>query len=152
MAVEEIRAPRVAALEDRGLAVRLGGAVALLLLPCGRDFLAEPLVALGLAAMVERALAGRELQARAALAFAVLAPRTVRRSCARSASCRRSIAAIDDPRARENDHRRYLVLWQAGAVREFGALGLLGALLASAILLTLLLRVARPLVALLRGG
>jgi hypothetical protein len=43
------------------------------LLPYGRDFFTEPLVALGLVAMVERALAGRELQAGAALAFAVLA-------------------------------------------------------------------------------
>ncbi len=43
------------------------------LLPYGRDFFTEPLVALGLVAMLERALAGRELQAGAALAIAVLA-------------------------------------------------------------------------------
>ena len=43
------------------------------LLPYGRDFFTEPLVALGLVAMIERALAGRELQAGTALAFAVLA-------------------------------------------------------------------------------
>ncbi len=42
-------------------------------LPYGRDFFTEPLVALGLVVMVERALAGRGLQAGAALAFAVLA-------------------------------------------------------------------------------
>jgi hypothetical protein len=43
------------------------------LLPYGRDFFTEPLVALGLVVMLERGLAGRELQAGAALAFAVLA-------------------------------------------------------------------------------
>ena len=43
------------------------------LLPYGRDFFTEPLVALGLVVMVERALAGRELQAAVALAAAVLA-------------------------------------------------------------------------------
>jgi hypothetical protein len=43
------------------------------LLPYGRDFFAEPLVALGVVVMVERALAGRELQAGTALALAVLA-------------------------------------------------------------------------------
>lgn len=42
-------------------------------LPYGRDFFTEPLVALGLVVMVERALARRELQAGAALALAVLA-------------------------------------------------------------------------------
>lgn len=43
------------------------------LLPYGRDFFTEPLVALGLVVMVERALAGREQQAALALAGAVLA-------------------------------------------------------------------------------
>ncbi|MDP1847316.1 MAG: hypothetical protein Q8K79_05955 [Solirubrobacteraceae bacterium] len=43
------------------------------LLPYGRDFFTEPLVALGLVVMVERALAGRERQAALALALAVLA-------------------------------------------------------------------------------
>ena len=43
------------------------------LLPYGRDFFTEPLVALGLVVMVERALAGREQQAAVALALAVLA-------------------------------------------------------------------------------
>ena len=43
------------------------------LLPYGRDFFTEPLVALGLVVMVERALAGREQQAAVALAAAVLA-------------------------------------------------------------------------------
>lgn len=43
------------------------------LLPYGRDFFTEPLVALGLVVMVERALAGREQQAALALALAVLA-------------------------------------------------------------------------------
>ncbi|HEV2775622.1 MAG TPA: hypothetical protein VGV90_08525 [Solirubrobacteraceae bacterium] len=43
------------------------------LLPYGRDFFTEPLVALGLVVMVERALAGHEQQAALALAAAVLA-------------------------------------------------------------------------------
>jgi hypothetical protein len=43
------------------------------LLPYGRDFFSEPLAALGLVVMIERALAGREFQAGAALGFAVLA-------------------------------------------------------------------------------
>ena len=53
--------------------VAAGTVLGTYLLPYGRDFFSEPLVALGLALMVERALAGRELQAGAALAFAVLA-------------------------------------------------------------------------------
>ncbi|HVF78328.1 MAG TPA: hypothetical protein VNA28_08515 [Solirubrobacteraceae bacterium] len=61
-------APRPAA----GL-VAAGTVLGTYLLPYGRDFFAEPLVALGLVVMVERALAGRELQAGAALALAVLA-------------------------------------------------------------------------------
>lgn len=43
------------------------------LLPYGRDFFTEPLVALGLVVTVERVLAGREQQAALALALAVLA-------------------------------------------------------------------------------
>lgn len=61
-------APRPAA-----LLVALGTVLGTYLLPYGRDFFTEPLVALGLVVMVERALAGREAQAGAALAFAVLA-------------------------------------------------------------------------------
>jgi hypothetical protein len=53
--------------------VAAGTVLGTYVLPYGRDFFTEPLVALGLVAMVERALAGRELQAGAALAFAVLA-------------------------------------------------------------------------------
>ncbi|HEV2786036.1 MAG TPA: hypothetical protein VGV67_06585 [Solirubrobacteraceae bacterium] len=60
-------APRPAA----GL-VAAGTVLGTYLLPYGRDFFAEPLVALGLVVTVERALAGRELQAGAALALAVL--------------------------------------------------------------------------------
>ena len=63
-----LRAPRPAA----GL-VAAGTVLGTFLLPYGRDFFTEPLVALGLVVMVERALAGRELQAGAALALAVLA-------------------------------------------------------------------------------
>jgi len=61
-------APRAAA-----ALVAVGTVLGTYLLPYGRDFFTEPLVALGLVVMVERALAGRELQAGAALALAVLA-------------------------------------------------------------------------------
>ena len=63
-----LRAPRTAA-----ALVAAGAVLGTYLLPYGRDFFTEPLVALGLVVMVERALAGRELHAGAALAFAVLA-------------------------------------------------------------------------------
>lgn len=61
-------APRAAA----GL-VAAGTVLGTYVLPYGRDFFTEPLVALGLVVMVERALAGRQLQAGGALALAVLA-------------------------------------------------------------------------------
>jgi len=61
-------APRAAA-----LLVAAGTVLGTYLLPYGHDFFTEPLVALGLVAMIERALAGRELQAGGALALAVLA-------------------------------------------------------------------------------
>jgi hypothetical protein len=63
-----LAAPRAAA-----LLVAAGTVLGTYLLPYGRDFFTEPLVALGLVVMVERALAGRELQAGTALALAVLA-------------------------------------------------------------------------------
>ena len=53
--------------------VAAGTVLGTYMLPYGRDFFTEPLVALGVVVMVERALAGRELQAGAALAFAILA-------------------------------------------------------------------------------
>jgi hypothetical protein len=53
--------------------VAAGTVLGTYLLPYGRDFFTEPLVALGLVVMVERALAGRERQAAAALALAILA-------------------------------------------------------------------------------
>ena len=53
--------------------VAAGTALGTYLLPYGRDFFAEPLVALALVLMVERALAGRGLQAGTALGLAVLA-------------------------------------------------------------------------------
>jgi hypothetical protein len=53
--------------------VAAGTVLGTYILPYGRDFFTEPLVALGVVAMVERALAGREAQAGAWLAFAVLA-------------------------------------------------------------------------------
>jgi hypothetical protein len=61
-------APRPAA-----VLVAAGTVLGTYLLPYGRDFFTEPLVALGLVVMVERALAGRDLQAGAALACAILA-------------------------------------------------------------------------------
>lgn len=61
-------APRPAA-----VLVAAGTVLGTYVLPYGRDFFTEPLVALGLVVMVERALAGRELQAGGALALAVLA-------------------------------------------------------------------------------
>ena len=61
-------APRPAA-----VLVAAGAVLGTYLLPYGRDFFTEPLVALGLVVMIERALAGRAAQAAAALAFAVLA-------------------------------------------------------------------------------
>jgi hypothetical protein len=61
-------APRTAA-----ALVGAGAVLGTYVLPYGRDFFTEPLVGLGLVVMVERALAGRALQAGAALAFAVLA-------------------------------------------------------------------------------
>ena len=63
-----IGAPRAAA-----ALVAAGTVLGTYLLPYGRDFFTEPLVALGLVVMVERALAGRERQAALALAAAVLA-------------------------------------------------------------------------------
>ena len=53
--------------------VAAGTVLGTYLLPYGRDFFSEPLVALGLVVMVERVLAGREAQAAGALAMAVLA-------------------------------------------------------------------------------
>ena len=64
---------RLGAPRRRPALVAAGIVLGTYLLPYGRDFFTEPLVALGLVVMVERALAGRELQAAAALAFAVLA-------------------------------------------------------------------------------
>ena len=61
-------APRAAA-----ALVGAGTVLGTYLLPYGRDFFSEPLVALALVVMVERALCGRERQAGAALALAVLA-------------------------------------------------------------------------------
>jgi hypothetical protein len=53
--------------------VAVGTVLGTYLLPYGRDFFTEPLVALGVVVMIERALAERELQAGGALALAVLA-------------------------------------------------------------------------------
>jgi hypothetical protein len=64
---------RLGAPRGAALLVAAGTVLGTYLLPYGRDFFTEPLVALGLVVMVERALAGRETAAGAALAFAVLA-------------------------------------------------------------------------------
>ena len=53
--------------------VAVGTVLGTYALPYGRDFFTEPLVALGLVVMIERALAGHDMQAGAALAFALLA-------------------------------------------------------------------------------
>jgi hypothetical protein len=58
---------------------------------------------------------------------------------------RRSARAGRGTAARTGDYRRYLALWQAGIVREFGPWGLLPALLGSVLLLAALVLVARPL-------
>jgi hypothetical protein len=64
---------RLGAARAAAALVAAGAVLGTYLLPYGRDFFTEPLVALGIVVMVERALAGRELQAGTALAFAVLA-------------------------------------------------------------------------------
>jgi hypothetical protein len=58
---------------------------------------------------------------------------------------RRSVRAGRGTAARGNDYRRYLALWQAGIVREFGPWGVLPAVLGSVLLLVALVLVARPL-------
>jgi hypothetical protein len=64
---------RLGAARAAATLVAAGTVLGTYLLPYGRDFFTEPLVTLGVVVMVERALAGRELQAGAALAFAILA-------------------------------------------------------------------------------
>lgn len=64
---------RIGAARAAAALVAAGTVLGTYLLPYGRDFFTEPLVALGLVVMVERALAGREGQAALALAAAVLA-------------------------------------------------------------------------------
>jgi hypothetical protein len=64
---------RIGAPPPAAALVATGTVLGTYLLPYGRDFFTEPLVALGLVVMVERALAGREQQAALALAAAVLA-------------------------------------------------------------------------------
>jgi hypothetical protein len=58
---------------------------------------------------------------------------------------RRSVRAGRSTAARADDYRRYLALWQAGVVREFGPWGVLPALLGTVLLLVALVLVARPL-------
>lgn len=61
-------APRAAA-----ALVAIGTVLGTYALPYGRDFFTEPLVALGLVVMIERALCGHHTQSGAALALAILA-------------------------------------------------------------------------------
>jgi hypothetical protein len=77
-------------------------------------------------------------------------PQLVRQVAELPRLTRRSIDAAGDPRARHGDYRRYLALWQAGLVREVGAVGLLGAVAGTIALLAGLLWVARPLAPYLR--
>jgi hypothetical protein len=58
---------------------------------------------------------------------------------------RNSIEAADDPDARNKDYRRYLSLWQANAVRQFGKAGFLVGALGTIALLAALLWVLRRL-------
>jgi hypothetical protein len=64
---------RLGAPQRAAALVAAGTVLGTYLLPYGRDFFTEPLVALGLVVTVERALAHREQQAAIALALAVLA-------------------------------------------------------------------------------
>lgn len=63
-----------------------------------------------------------------------------------------SVDAAEDRRARDADYRRYLAVWQAGIVREFGTIGLVPAVLGTLALLAALLAVTRPLVRVARGA
>lgn len=63
-----------------------------------------------------------------------------------------SIDAAEDRAARDGDYRRYLAVWQAGVVREFGTIGVVPAVLGTLALLAALLALARPLMRELRAG
>jgi hypothetical protein len=64
---------RLGATRAAAALVAAGTVLGTYLLPYGRDFFTEPLVALGIVVVAERALAGRERQAGTALALAILA-------------------------------------------------------------------------------
>ncbi len=72
-------------------------------------------------------------------------PQIVRQARELRGLTQNSLDAADDPAARHDDYRRYLALWQAGAVRQFGGIGFPIGLLGTIGLLAALLRVARPL-------
>ena len=71
-------------------------------------------------------------------------PQIVRQARELRGLTQNSLDAADDPAARHDDYRRYLALWQAGAVRQFGSIGFPIGLLGSIALLAALLRLARP--------
>jgi hypothetical protein len=77
-------------------------------------------------------------------------PRLLRQYTALPQITRRSVRAARSTAARDDDYRRYLALWQAGIVRQFGPWGLLPAVLGTLALLAALLWVSRPLLARLR--
>ena len=54
-----------------------------------------------------------------------------------------SVEAVDDDEAGDGDYRRYLAVWQATAVREFGWVGVALAVLGTAVLATALVRAGR---------
>ncbi len=63
---------------------------------------------------------------------------------------RNSVHAAGDPSARDDDYRRHLALWQAGAVRQLGSIGIPLGILGTIGLLGALWRVAWPLASELR--
>jgi hypothetical protein len=79
-------------------------------------------------------------------------PAIVRQYRALPGLARRSAQAGRGTAARGDDYRRYLALWQAGIVRQFGPWGLLPAVAGTLAMLAALAMVARPLGALLRTG
>ena len=77
-------------------------------------------------------------------------PQLVRQYTALPQLTRRSVHAARDTASRDDDYRRYLAIWQAGVVRQFGPWGVVPAILGSLLLLAALVVVARPLAPRLR--
>ena len=72
-------------------------------------------------------------------------PQLVRQVTVLPQLTRRSVRAARDTASRGDDYRRYLALWPAGIVRQFGPWGLLPALLGTLLLLAATVLVGRPL-------